>query len=75
MCVHGRVLERYLNIIIMENAFDLKKYATRKKNASIFPLYQPFINPLLHHSITPILQVRLTTSFDKERMTAVYQRR
>ncbi len=41
----------------------------------IIPLYQPFINPLLHHSITPILQVRLTTSFDKERMTAVYQRR
>jgi len=39
----------------------------------IFPLYQPFINPLLHHSNTPVLQVLLTTSFDKERRTAVYQ--
>jgi hypothetical protein len=33
----------------------------------LLPLYQPFINPLLHHSTT--------TSFDKKRMTAVYQRR
>jgi hypothetical protein len=41
----------------------------------IFPLYQPFINPVLHHSNTPVLQVRLTASFDKERMAAVYQRR
>ncbi len=41
----------------------------------IFPLYQPFINPLLHHSNTPVLQVRLTSSFDKEGMAAVYQRR
>jgi hypothetical protein len=49
----------------------------------IFPLYQPFSNPLLSPSrrlyepeaSTPILQVRLTSSFDKERMTAVYQRR
>jgi hypothetical protein len=39
----------------------------------IFPLYQLFINPLLHRSNTPILQVLLTCSFDKERMTAVYQ--
>jgi hypothetical protein len=72
----------------MENAFDLKKYATREKNASIFPLYQPFINPLLHHSITPILHHSITPilqysstpgtinpSFDKERRTVVYQRR
>jgi hypothetical protein len=36
----------------------------------IFPLYQPFINPLLHLSNTPVLQVRLTSAFDKERMTA-----
>jgi hypothetical protein len=36
----------------------------------IFPLYQPFINPLLHHSNTPDT---ITASFDKERMTAVYQ--
>ena len=36
----------------------------------------PYINRLsIHDSITPILQVRLTSSFDKERMTAVYQRR
>jgi hypothetical protein len=41
----------------------------------IFPIYQPFINPLLHHSNTPVRQVRLTSSFDKERMTADYQRR
>jgi hypothetical protein len=39
----------------------------------IFPSYQPFINPLLHHSNTPVLQVLLTSSFDKERMTTVYQ--
>jgi hypothetical protein len=39
----------------------------------IFPLYQPFINPLLHRSNTPVRQVLLTSSFDKERMTAVYQ--
>jgi hypothetical protein len=38
-----------------------------------FSLYQPFINPLLHHSNTPGLQVLLTSYFDKERMTAVYQ--
>ena len=30
---------------------------------------------VMEHSNTPSLQVRLTTSFDKERMTAVYQRR
>jgi hypothetical protein len=49
----------------------------------IFPLYQPLINPLLQYSITPILQhsstpilqVQLTSSLDKERMTAVCQRR
>jgi hypothetical protein len=40
----------------------------------IFQLYQPFINPLLHHSNTPVLQLLLTSPFDKERMTAVYQR-
>jgi hypothetical protein len=39
----------------------------------IIPLYQPFINPLLHCSNIPILQVLLTSTFDKERMTAVYQ--
>jgi hypothetical protein len=39
----------------------------------IFPLHQPFINPLLHHSNTPVRQVLLTSSFDKERVTAVYQ--
>jgi hypothetical protein len=33
------------------------------------------ITPLLHQSITPVLQVLLTTTFDKERVTAVYQRR
>jgi len=27
----------------------------------------------IHHSNTPVLQVKLTSSFDKERMTAVYQ--
>jgi len=27
----------------------------------------------IHHSNTPVLQVLLTSSFDKERMTAVYQ--
>jgi hypothetical protein len=27
----------------------------------------------IHHSNTPVLQLRLTSSFDKERMTAVYQ--
>jgi hypothetical protein len=27
----------------------------------------------IHHSITPILQVLLTSFFDKKRMTAVYQ--
>jgi hypothetical protein len=30
------------------------------------------ITPILHHSITP---GTITSSFDKERMTAVYQRR
>jgi hypothetical protein len=29
----------------------------------------------IHYSITPILQVLLTTSFDKEGRTADYQRR
>jgi hypothetical protein len=37
----------------------------------IFPLYQPFINPLLHHSNTP--GTILTSSSDKKIMTAVYQ--
>jgi hypothetical protein len=41
----------------------------------IFQLYQPFINSLLHHSNTPVPQVLLTSSFDKEEMTAVYQQR
>jgi hypothetical protein len=56
--------------------FTLLPWVMRDPNmVYIFPLYQPFINPLLHHSITPILQVRLTSSFDKEGMAAVYQRR
>jgi hypothetical protein len=29
----------------------------------------------IHYSITPVLQVRLTSLFDKEGMTAVYQQR
>ncbi len=33
------------------------------------------ITPLLQYSNTPIRQVRLTSSFDKEGMAAVYQRR
>ena len=41
----------------------------------IFLLYQPFINPLLHHSNTPLLQVLLSSSFDKDGMAAVYQQR
>jgi hypothetical protein len=41
----------------------------------IFPFYQPFITRSVHHSITPVLQVRPITSFDKERRTAVYHRR
>jgi hypothetical protein len=37
----------------------------------IFPLYKIFINPSLQYSSTP--GTILISSFDKERMTAVYQ--
>jgi hypothetical protein len=58
----------------MDLIFTLLPLVIRDANmVYIFPLYQPFINPLLHHSNTPVLQVLLTSSFDKERMTAVYQ--
>jgi hypothetical protein len=64
--------------------FTILPLAIRDPNmVYIFPLYQPFINPLLHHSNlsrrsaakmdTPLLQVLLTSSFDKEWITAVYQ--
>ncbi len=46
----------------------------RSKHGLYFPFYQQFINPLIQYSNTPVLQVLLTSSsFDKERMTAVYQ--
>jgi hypothetical protein len=54
--------------------FTLLPLVIRDPNmVHIFPLYQPFINPLPHHSNTLVLQVILTSSFDKEIMTAVYQ--
>ena len=39
----------------------------------ICPLSQSLIIPLLHHSKTPVLLIRLTASFNKDWMTAVYQ--
>jgi hypothetical protein len=58
----------------MDLIFTLLPLVIRDPNmVYIFPLYQPFINPILHHSNTPVHQVLLTSSFDKERMTAVYQ--
>jgi hypothetical protein len=58
----------------MDLIFTLLPLVIRDPNmVYIFPLYQPFINPLLHHSNTPVVQVLLTSSFDKERMTDVYQ--
>ncbi len=42
---------------------------------TITPILQHSNNLSPHYSITPILQVLLTYSFDKEGMTAVYQQR
>jgi hypothetical protein len=53
--------------------FTLLPWVMRDPNmVYIFPLNQPFINPLLHHSNT---LGTINLSFDKERMTAVYHRR
>jgi hypothetical protein len=58
----------------MDLIFTLFSLVIRDPNmVYIFPLHQPFLNLLLHHSNTPVHQVLQTSSFGKERMTAVYQ--
>jgi hypothetical protein len=47
----------------------------RSKHGLYLSIISTIINPLLHYSITPVLQVRLTTCIDNKRMTAVYKRR
>ena len=42
---------------------------------AITPILHYSNTPTLQQSISPVLQVLLTSSFDKEGMTAVYQRR
>jgi len=76
-----RVLEYWSNGVLglkveIDLIFTLLFLVIRDPNmVYVFPLYQPFINPLLHHSNTPVLQVILTSFFDKEGMTADYQQR
>jgi hypothetical protein len=67
MGVLGLRTEKYLS-------FVLSPLLSRDSNiVHICPLSQPFITPLLHHSITPIPLMILTTSLNKEWMTAVHQ--
>jgi len=48
----------------------------RSKHGSFFSIIKTIhhsIIPSFHYSIAPILQIRLTSSFDKEWRTSVYQ--